>query len=134
MIRENYTKRLESKNKKRSSSKSAKKKEQPVLTKNFNSEDLIDLVNDSVRITFFRSFLTTLTTILPVICLMVLGAREIVNFNIALLVGFIAGVYSSIYISNQIWLMLETRRLKKPPKEKKDDDEINEIQVKGVNC
>ena len=100
----------------------------------FNEEDLIDLVNDSVRVTFFRSILTTLTTIFPVICLMIWGAREIVNFNIALLVGFIAGVYSSIYISNQIWLMLETRNLKKPKKEKKDDDEINEIQVKGVNC
>ena len=41
------------------------------------------------------------------------------NFNIALLVGFIAGVYSSIYISNQIWLMLEIKKNKKPKKEKK---------------
>ena len=65
---------------------------------------------------------------------MILGAREIVNFNIALLIGFVAGVYSSIYISNQIWLMLETRRLKKPPKEKNNDDEIEEIKVKGDNC
>ena len=80
----------------------------------FNEEDLIDLVNDSVRITFFRSILTTLTTIFPVISLMILGAREIVNFNIALLVGFIAGVYSSIYISNQIWLLLESKKIKKP--------------------
>ena len=65
---------------------------------------------------------------------MIFGAREIVNFNIALLVGFIAGVYSSIYISNQLWLILETRKLKKPKKENKDDDEIEEIEVKGVNC
>ena len=65
---------------------------------------------------------------------MILGAREIVNFNIALLVGFIAGVYSSIYISNQLWIILESRRLKKPKKEKKNDDEIEEIRVKGVNC
>ena len=63
------------------------------------------------------------------------GAREIINFNVALLVGFIAGVYSSIYISNQLWLILESRKLKKPVKPKRqDDDEINEIQVKGVNC
>ena len=55
--------------------------------------------------------------------------------NIALFVGFIAGVYSSIYISNQLWLVLESKRLKKPKKEKpKDDDEIEEIKVKGVNC
>ena len=138
MIRENYLKRLEEKNKnnrsKKKDTKKSSKKNTDVFVASLNEEELIDLVNDSVRITFFRSILTTMTTIFPVICLMVLGAREIVNFNIALLVGFIAGVYSSIYISNQIWLMLEIRSIKKPKKEKKDDDEINEIEVKGVNC
>lgn len=139
MIRENYQKRIEQKkqnihSKKKSTRKNSQKTNSVVEMK-FTTEDLIDLVNDSVRTTFFRSILTTLTTIFPVICLMIWGANEIFNFNIALLVGFIAGVYSSIYISNQIWLMLETRKLKKPKKEKKDDeDEINEVQVKGVNC
>ena len=100
------------------------------------SEDLIDLVNDSVRLTIFRSILTTITTIIPVICLILFGAREILDFNIALLVGFIAGVYSSIYISNQLWLILEDRKIKKPikPKKKDDDDEIEELKIKGVNC
>ena len=138
MIRAMYKKRITEKqehiHEQRKENKKNSKKKQEILTAEFNSEDLEDLVNDSVRITFFRSILTTVTTIFPVICLMILGAREIVNFNIALLVGFIAGVYSSIYISNQIWLMLETRSIKKPKKENKDDDEVNEIQVKGVNC
>jgi SecD/SecF fusion protein len=141
MIRENYKKRLEKKEMefkskkkeiKNAKSKNSKKLKQVVTV--FTDDDLIDLVNDSVRITFFRSLLTTITTIFPVICLMILGAREIVNFNIALLVGFVAGVYSSIYISNQVWLILESRSLKKPKKDKKDDDEIEEIKVKGVNC
>ena len=141
MIRENYKKRLEQKKldtknqrkeNKKSKTKNSKKNNSIVTI--FTDDDLIDLVNDSVRTTLFRSILTTLTTIFPVICLMILGAREIVNFNIALLVGFVAGVYSSIYISNQIWLILETRSLKKPKKEKKDNDEIEEIKIKGVNC
>ena len=138
MIRENYAKRLKEKEEKVKEQKKENKKlakGKAVLTKKFTDEDLIDLVNDSVRITFFRSLLTTTTTLIPVLCLMVLGAKEIVNFNIALFVGFIAGVYSSIYISNQLWLVLESKRLKKPKKEKpKDDDEIEEIKVKGVNC
>ena len=133
MIRENYLKRLNSKVKKNTSKK--KNKDTEVITEPLTEDELIEVVNNSVRITFFRSILTTLTTLFPVICLMVLGAREIVNFNIALLVGFIAGVYSSIYISNQIWLMLETRSIKKPKKNKDDDDdEIDELEVKGVNC
>ena len=132
MIRENYNKKLLSKNEKKNTKN--KKKKDTATTVTLNEEELIEVVNNSVRLTFFRSILTTLTTIFPVICLLVLGAKEIANFNIALLVGFIAGVYSSIYISNQIWLMLEAKSIKKPKKEKMDDDEINELEIKGVNC
>ncbi len=97
-------------------------------------EELEDLVNISVRRTLYRTILTTITTIVPVICLMVFGSHEIINFNIALLAGFIVGVYSSIFISNNIWLYLEKRRIHKPIKEDKDLDDINELKIKGINC
>lgn len=125
MIRENYQKLLNSK---------TKKTKKEIIQEEIKEEELIEVVNNSVRITFFRSILTTLTTIFPVICLMVLGSREIINFNIALFIGFIAGVYSSIYISNQIWLMLEIKNIKKPKKDNTGDDELNELEIKGVNC
>ena len=102
--------------------------------KNIDKEKLKDIVNDSVRLTFFRSIMTTVTTIIPIICLIIFGASEILNFNLALLVGFIAGVFSSIYVSNQLWLILESRRITKPKKEKKKLDEVEELKVKGVNC
>ena len=93
-----------------------------------------ELVNTSVRLTLGRSIITTLTTILPVICLIIMGAKEIVNFNIALLIGFIAGVYSSIFISNQIWAILEKRSIKNPKEDDEDDDdELNEYTIRGVN-
>ena len=95
---------------------------------------LNEIVNNSVRQTLFRSILTTLTTIVPVICLMLFGAFEIINFNIALGVGFIAGLYSSVVISNQLWLLLEKRRLRKPKKIEKKTDEVEELQIKGINC
>jgi len=98
---------------------------------NLNSLD--NLVDTSVKETLFRTILTTVTTIIPVICLIILGAHEIINFNIALLVGFIAGVYSSIFISNQLWLHFEKKNIKKPKKEKKDYDEIDELDIKGIN-
>lgn len=91
------------------------------------------LVDISIRRTLYRTILTTLTTIIPVIILLIFGSKEIMNFNIALLVGFIAGVYSSIFISNMIWLLLEKRRITKPIK-KEYDDEIQELKVKGINC
>ncbi len=97
-------------------------------------EDLTTLLNDSIRLTFFRTILTTLTTLLPVISLMLFGAREIFNFNVALLVGFIAGVYSSIFISNSIWYILECKNISKPKTTNKKSEEIEELQVRGINC
>ena len=98
-----------------------------------NQSDLDELVNISIRRTLTRTILTTITTIIPVIILMFFGARAIVNFNIALLIGFIAGTYSSICISNILWLKLEKRRITKPKKED-DEDEIQELKIKGINC
>lgn len=98
-----------------------------------NLNDLDDLVNISIRRTLTRNILTTITTVIPVIILLVLGSREISNFNIALLVGFIAGTYSSICLSNTLWLKLEKRRIMKPKKDN-DDDELKELQIKGINC
>ena len=98
-----------------------------------NKETLDELVNISIRRTLTRTILTTITTIIPVIILLFKGSREIVTFNIALLVGFIAGTYSSIFISNMLWLFLEKRRISKPTK-KDDDDEIEELKVRGINC
>jgi len=108
-----------------------------MVRKNYNKEvkpeELEVIVNNSVRLTLFRSIITTITTIMPVICLIIFGAVEIINFNIALLVGFICGLFSSIFISNNLWLILETRRLKKPKKENKKE-EVEELKIKGINC
>lgn len=99
-----------------------------------NLSDLDTLVDISIKRTLYRTILTTVTTIIPVIILLIFGSKEIINFNIAILVGFIAGVYSSIFISNMLWLYLEKRRITKPRKDDNDDDEIQELKVKGINC
>lgn len=98
-----------------------------------DDKELEDLVNTSIKRVFTRTILTTVTTIIPVICLLIMGAKEIVNFNIALLVGFVFGTISSIFISNYLWKVLEYKRITKPKKEDKDD-EITEYKVKGINC
>ena len=97
-------------------------------------EDLDELVNISIRRTLFRNILTTVTTIIPVIVLIFLGSKEILNFNLSLLVGFIAGAYSSIFISNMLWLKLEKRRISQPKKKHDDNDEVEELKVRGINC
>ena len=54
-----------------------------------------------------------LTVVFTVVALVIFGNESIQNFSIALLVGLIAGVYSSIFIATNLWVVLKARELKK---------------------
>lgn len=103
-------------------------------------ENLEDIVNTSLRSSLGRCIVTTATTMLPVISLIVLGSHEILNFNIALLIGLVVGTFSSLFISSQIWMSIEKRKIGKDPNkhwyddDKKKKKEPEELRVKGVNC
>ncbi|HWL27036.1 MAG TPA: protein translocase subunit SecDF [Ureibacillus sp.] len=76
-------------------------------------EDLAEIINKSLRQTMARSVNTVLTVIIVVVALLILGAPAIQNFSIALLIGLITGMYSSICIAAQIWYSLKVREMKK---------------------
>ena len=86
-------------------------------------EELAEIVNKSLRQTLGRSVNTVLTVIFVVVALMLLGAESIRTFSIALLIGLIAGTYSSIFISAQIWFDLKKREMKEKGAIKVDDRE-----------
>jgi SecD/SecF fusion protein len=44
---------------------------------------------------------------------MIFGSHAINNFSIALLVGLLVGVYSSVFIASSLWVVLKARELKK---------------------
>lgn len=71
------------------------------------------VVNVSLRQTLGRSVNTVMTVLLVVVALLIFGAPSITNFSIALLIGLIAGTYSSIFIAAQLWLVLKKGELKK---------------------
>ena len=98
--------------------------------------DLKNVINLSLSQTLLRSLITTITTLIPVICLVLFGSGEIFNFNVALLFGLVSGVYSSIFIATQILYFLESKNIGKPKKKKwyEEDDEVHEKKVKGINC
>ena len=97
-------------------------------------EDLQIVVNESIQSIFSRSIITTLTTLIPVAALIFLGTYEILNFNIALLVGLIAGAYSSLFIAPLIWYSITKKSIGKPKKKKwYEIDEVEEKRIKGVN-
>ena len=102
-----------------------------------NRNKLKKVVNVSIRNTATRSMFTTITTLLAVCSLLIWGPRSSITFNIAMLVGLIAGTYSSIWIASQIWITLENFRIKrilgKKTKKPINLDEPNENIFQGVN-
>lgn len=100
--------------------------------------ELVNVVNTSLRQVFVRSIITSVTTLLPVVALLILGSHNIYTFNIAMLIGLVVGCYSSLFIAAQLWLQLEKRNIGKEKKNKKrffevDDDELDEKVIKGLN-
>ena len=103
--------------------------------KKLTQEKFTEICNRSVQETFTRTIYTTVTTILPVIILLVLGSSGIFNFNMAMLFGLIAGTYSSIFIATIIFMAIEKRNLGKEKKAKKVyQDDLEEKKIKGINC
>ncbi|MFP3918164.1 protein translocase subunit SecDF [Lysinibacillus telephonicus] len=76
-------------------------------------EELAEIVNKSLRQTMARSVNTVLTVIIVVVALLIFGAPAIRNFSIALLIGLVTGMYSSICIAAQIWYTLKCREMDK---------------------
>jgi len=70
---------------------------------------LDEIVNTSIMQSLTRSINTTATTLLTVATLYIFAAANhitsLMEFALPLMVGFIAGVYSTIFIASPLWLM-----------------------------
>ena len=103
--------------------------------KKMTKELLVETCNKAIQVTFNRTLFTSITTLLPIIALIVLGTNDILTFNMAMLMGLIAGTYSSIMIAGTVFIALEKRSIGKPKKKKIIyTDEFEERKIKGVNC
>jgi len=63
---------------------------------------IVEVVDDAVNQTLARSVNTTLTTLLSLIAIFLFGGETLKNFALALILGFIAGAYSSIFIASTL--------------------------------
>ena len=101
--------------------------------KNINkltTKEITDVANISMKQTALRSIYTSLTTIIPVITLIILGSREVLSFNLAMTVGLIAGTYSSLFIAPLLWTKFAKIGYSK---KKKIYSEDKELTIKGIN-
>ncbi|OKH26839.1 protein-export membrane protein SecF [Hydrococcus rivularis NIES-593] len=71
-----------------------------------------ETVDNAVNQTLGRSINTTLTTLLPLVAIFFLGGETLKYFALALIVGFIAGAYSSIFIASTLLAWWRNRQPK----------------------
>jgi len=70
----------------------------------------LEIMNTSINQTLPRTVLTSLTTLLVVVTLLLLGGEVIRGFSTALLIGVIVGTYSSIFVASPVVLALGISR------------------------
>lgn len=73
--------------------------------KNMRKVPFEEVANLSISQTITRSVNTSLTTLLTITVLFLLGGETIKDFTLALIVGISAGTYSSIFIASPLWSM-----------------------------
>jgi preprotein translocase subunit SecF len=76
-----------------------------------------EIVGESISQTFTRSINTSMTTLLALIVLYLVGGESTQHFSLALIVGIVAGTYSSVFLGSPllvtIWKWQEKRKLGK---------------------
>ncbi|MDO8564476.1 MAG: protein translocase subunit SecF [bacterium] len=72
-----------------------------------DKKDFATIVGESIEQTFVRSINTSLTTIFAIAVLYVIGPEITKHFSLALLIGLIAGTYSSIFLASPLLVTVE---------------------------
>src|SRR6266513_1383148 len=63
-----------------------------------------EIMNSSINQTLSRTILTSTVTLIPILCLFLLGGAVLRDFSLAIIVGVVVGTYSSIFIASPIVL------------------------------
>lgn len=83
---------------------------------------LVELMNTSVTQTMTRSINTTVTTAFAALAICVVawicGVESIISFAFPLLIGLVAGFYSSVFMSGSMWVSWQLHKAKMAPAKK----------------
>ncbi len=98
------------------------------MEKKLNTYGLKEVVNTSIAQTLSRSIFTSITTLVMVVCLYIYGVTSIKEFALPLLVGIVAGGYSSVCLAGGLWYILRQKFEPKPEEEEEEEyPEVYEI-------
>ena len=69
-----------------------------------------EVTNTSIRESLGRTICTTVTTLITIVALCILGVASIREFALPIIVGILSGVYSANMINGYVWAFLEEKR------------------------
>lgn len=72
-----------------------------------------EIANSSVKKTMTRSILTTLTTFIMIFMITVIGVADIREFAFPIMIGILAGFYSSVFLTPGLWAIAYRPKKKK---------------------
>lgn len=83
-----------------------------------HEKNVYDIVNMSISQSMARTINTSVTTVVAVGILFVLGVSEVRILALPLMVGTVVGTYSTIFIASAFWYLLHTKDQKLPVSKK----------------
>lgn len=84
-----------------------------------------NIINASLNQTLSRTMMTSITTLIVVLCMFFLGGELIHGFSIALIVGILVGTYSSIYVASSMVITLKITAESMMPVKKEGEDQAD---------
>lgn len=84
----------------------------------YRKDEPLTVINRSLNQTLSRTLVTSLTTLIVVAALFVLGGELIHGFATALIIGILIGTYSSIYVASTMLLLLRVNKVDLMPVQK----------------
>ena len=79
----------------------------------YPKRDRYQVINDALNSTLSRTFNTSLTTLVVVLCIFILGGATIRSFTFAILLGIIIGTYSTLFVATPIAYALQKKKINK---------------------
>jgi len=70
------------------------------------TKDLLAVVNQSINECLSRTLLTSVTTMIAVLAIFVLGGGLIQSFALALIIGIFVGTYSSVFVASPMMILI----------------------------
>ena len=79
----------------------------------YPKRDRYQVINDALNSTLSRTFNTSLTTLVVVLCIFILGGSTIRSFTFAILLGIVIGTYSTLFVATPIAYELQKKKINK---------------------